>query len=145
VFVALALVLRQALIPFITSDGDSLVNLARVQTTYSFAHLVQIWDLVRGREDGWVATGAAGSSVTARRIIRVARIWLVGSQALLWGAIAWRVPQYGLGQYWPMIGFAAFNFYIVYPIVTASERLPAVMRVTRRVTEPGRIRAEVAA
>lgn len=141
IFVMLALVVRQALIPFITSDGDSLVNLARVQTVYSFAHLVQIWDLVRGRQDGWVATGAAGSSSTARRIIRTGRVWLIGSQALMWVAIAWRTPEYGLGRYWPMIMFAVFNLYISFPIMTASAELPRVMRVGRRVLDTGRIRA----
>ncbi len=145
VFVMLALVARQALIPFITSDGDSLVNLARIQATYSFAHLVQIWDLARGREDGWVATGASASTVTARRIIRVARVWLVSTQILSWAAVAWRAPQYGLSHYWPMIFFGLLNLYIVYPIVTASENLPTPMRVARRVTETGRLRQKAAA
>ncbi len=144
VFVMLALVVRQALIPFITSDGDSLVNIARIQMVYSFAHLVQLWDLARGRQAGWVATGAAGSSSTARRIITTARVWLVTSQLLLWLAILWRVPQYGLQHYWPMIAFAVFNLYITYPIVTASEHLPTAMKIARRVTETGRLRTEVA-
>jgi cellulose synthase/poly-beta-1,6-N-acetylglucosamine synthase-like glycosyltransferase len=140
VFVMLALVVRQALIPFITSDGDSLVNIARIQTVYSFAHLVQLWDLARGRDAGWVATGAAGTSSTARRIVRVARVWLISSQVLLWAAIIWRVPQYGLGNYWPMIAFALFNLYITYPVITASEVLPRTMQLARRVSESGRVR-----
>jgi len=145
VFVVLALVVRQALIPFITGGADSLVNLARVQTTYSFAHLVQILDLARGREDGWVATGAARSSVTSRRIVRAARIWLIGSQLALWAAIVWRVPQYGIGHYWPMIAFAVFNLYITYPVVAASEHLPAVLHHARHLTDTGRIRPEMTA
>lgn len=142
IFVLLALVIRQSLIPFITSGRDSMVNLARIQTTYSFAHLVQIWDLVsRHQDDGWVATGAASSSTRARRIIRTARIFLVGSQVLLWVAIAWRTPHYGFGHYWPMIVFAIFNLYIVTPIVTATGDLPSTMRVVRHFFETGRLNA----
>lgn len=144
VFVLLALVIRQSLVPFITGGGDSMVNLARIQTSYSFAHLVQLWDFVsRHHDDGWVATGAAGSSARARRINRTARTFLIGSQALLWTAILWRTPQYGLGHYWPMILFAGFNLYIVLRILTATGHLPSVMHVIRRFFETGRLRHRV--
>lgn len=138
VFVLLALVVRQALIPFITGGGDSLINITRIQTTYSFAHMVQIWDLARGRQDGWVATGAAGSSTTSARIIRTARVWLVSSQVLLWVAIVWRTPEYGLGRFWPMVAFALFDLYVAYPIIRASAELPAPMRALRHLLETGR-------
>ena len=149
IYVLLALVARQALIPFVTGNSDSLVNLTRIQTTYSFAHLVQIVDQLRGREDdGWVATGAATSSSRARRIIRTARVFLITTQVLMWVALVWRIPEYGLDDYWPMVAFAVFNLYISYPIILADAHLPRPMQAARYVTETGRrhaVREQVAA
>jgi hypothetical protein len=142
VYVLLALIVRQALIPFIAGNSDSLVNLARIQMTYSFAHLVQIFDqLRRHHDDGWVATGAATSSGRAQRIIRTARVILIGTQLLMVVGLIWRVPQYGLDNYWAMILFAAFNFYVTFPIMLADARLPHPMQVIRNVTETGRTSA----
>jgi len=141
IFVLLALVVRQALIPFITGGTDSLVGLSRVQTVYSVAHLVQLWDLITRRKDeGWVATGAAKGSNRARRIIRTARVWLVGNQILLWGVVAWRTPEYGISHYWPMVAFGLLSLYVAYPIITANEHLPAALRVARHVVDTGRTR-----
>lgn len=138
VFVVLALAVRQALIPFITGNGDSLVNLARIQTTYSFAHLVQIIDhLRRHQDDGWVATGAAKSSSRARRITRAARVMLIGSQALMVVGLAVRVPVYGLEKYWAMILFTLFNLYITYPIMLADAHMPKAMQSVRHIAETG--------
>lgn len=148
VFVLLALAVRQALIPFITGNGDSLVNLARIQTTYSFAHLVQIWDHLRRRaDDGWIATGAATSSARARRITRTAQVVLVGGQALMIAGLIWRVPQYGLGAYAAMIAFTAFNLYVTFPIMLGDAHLPRTMQAARLVAETGRpgVQQEVAA
>lgn len=78
VFVLLALAVRQILVPFITGGGDSLVSLTRIQTTYSFAHLVRLWDLLtRHVDEGWVATGRAKGTSRAKRIVRTARVWLL--------------------------------------------------------------------
>jgi cellulose synthase (UDP-forming) len=139
VYVLIALIVRQALIPFIAGNGDSLVNLARIQMTYSFAHLVQIFDQLRGHhDDGWVATGAATSSGRAERIIRTARVILIGTQSLMIAGLLWRVPQYGLDDYWAMIVFAAFNLYVTVPIMRADAHLPPSMQVIRNVAETGR-------
>lgn len=142
VFVVAALIVRQTVVPFITGESDSLIGLARIQTTYSFAHLVRLYDLIRHHEDteGWVATGAAGGTTRAKRIMRLARIWLSAYQILLWGAIAVRLPQYGIGQFWPMIGFALFNLYVAYPIIRGTETLPRVQATVRRVIETGTLR-----
>jgi cellulose synthase (UDP-forming) len=138
VFVLLALAVRQALIPFITGNSDSLVNLARIQTTYSFAHLVQIFDHLRGhRDDGWVATGAATSSSRAKRITRTAQVVLIGGQALMVIGLVWRVPEYGLDKYWAMILFTAFNLYITYPIMLGAADLPRPMQAIRHIAETG--------
>ena len=117
VFVVLAMVGRQSIVPFITLERASLVGLARIQTTYSFCHALALSDVLRRRTDAWVATGAGGRSRTATRLRRLARVWCVAVQVLLWGAILLRTPEYGLGQYWLMIAFAVLNLVIVLPLV----------------------------
>ena len=135
VFVMLALVVRQAIVPVITYERESLFGLARIQMTYSLSHAVALFDALRARTDSWVATGAAQRSPTARRVLRLARVWLVSVQVLLWGAIAWRAPEYGMGRYWLMTAFALFNLYIVYPIVLGRSELWRRAR-TRRAFVP---------
>jgi cellulose synthase/poly-beta-1,6-N-acetylglucosamine synthase-like glycosyltransferase len=122
-FVMLALVVRQGTVPIITLERESLVGLARIQMTYSLSHSVALFDAVRARTDSWVATGAAHRSPTARRVLRLGRVWLVSVQVLLWGAIAWRAPEYGMRRYWVMAAFALLNLYIVYPIVLGRTEL----------------------
>jgi len=124
VFVALALIVRQAVVPLITLERESLLGLARIQTTYSFSHAVALWDVIRGRTDSWVATGAAAGSPTAVRVRRVAAAWFIGVQMLLWGAIAWHAPDYGMARYWPYIATALLNLYIGLPIALGWTRLP---------------------
>jgi hypothetical protein len=123
VFVMLALIVRQAIVPVITCERESLVGLARIQMTYSLSHAVALFDALRKRTDSWVATGAAQRSPTARRVLRLTRGWLVSVQVLLWGAIVWRAPEYGMGRYWLMAAFALLNLYIVYPIVLGRSEL----------------------
>jgi cellulose synthase (UDP-forming) len=117
VLIALALVARLAIVPIITDERESYIGLARIQTAYSFSHAVALFDVLRRRTDGWVATGSGQRSPTAKRVRRLARGWLVAVQVLLWAAIAWRLPHYGLGRYWPMAAFALLNLYIMWPIV----------------------------
>ncbi len=142
VYVVLALIVRQALIPFISGNSDSLVNLARIQMTYSFAHLVQIADQLRGHhDDGWIATGAATSSAKAKRIVRTARTVLTSTHVLMLAGLLWRVPEYGLGAYWGMIVFAVFNLYVTYPIMFADARLPQPLQAARNIAETGHLAA----
>jgi cellulose synthase (UDP-forming) len=124
VFVTLALVVRQAIVPLITLGGESLFGLARIQATYSFSHSVALFDVLRKRTDSWVATGAAQGSPTARRVLRLARVWLISVQLALWGAIGWDTSRYGFGRYWFMTGFALLNLYVAYPIVLGRSELP---------------------
>jgi len=121
VFVTLAMVGRQAIVPIITREQESLVGLARIQTTYSFCHALALFDVLRGRTDTWVATGAKARSRTAVRVRRLVRWWCITVQALLWVAITWHTPQYGLGSYWLMIAFTLMNLYVVYPLILGRE------------------------
>lgn len=117
VFVLLAMVGRQAIVPVITMERESLVGLTRIQMTYSFCHALALVDVLRGRTDAWVATGANAGSRTADRARRLMRGWCVAVQVLLWGAIALHAPTYGWGEYSLMIVFALLNLYVVYPLV----------------------------
>jgi cellulose synthase/poly-beta-1,6-N-acetylglucosamine synthase-like glycosyltransferase len=123
VFVTLAMVGRQAIVPVITLERESLVGLARIQTTYSFCHAVALFDVLRGRTDAWVATGSTARSRTAARVRQLVRWWCVAVQVLLWGAILWHTPQYGIGSYWLMIAFTLLNLYVVYPLILGREDL----------------------
>jgi cellulose synthase/poly-beta-1,6-N-acetylglucosamine synthase-like glycosyltransferase len=124
VFVLLAMVGRQTVVPFITMERESLVGLSRIQTLYSFSHAVALYDVLRGRTDGWVATGVMQRSRTAVRVHRLARRWCLGVQLALWGAIAWYAPVFGLAPFSLMIAFALMNLYITYPIITGRVDLP---------------------
>jgi cellulose synthase (UDP-forming) len=135
VFVLLALVMRLSLVPILTLERDSFVSLSRIQTAYGFAHAVALFDVVRGRTDSWQATGATVRSATAKRVITLARIWLVGTQALLWGSLLWRAPDYGWLNYAVMAGFAALNLVTIYPLAFGGNRLLQALRplIRRRV------------
>jgi cellulose synthase/poly-beta-1,6-N-acetylglucosamine synthase-like glycosyltransferase len=134
VFVLMALVLRQGVVPVITLGSDTLVGLARVQTMYSFCHALALYDTLRGRTDAWVATGTQGSSRTSERVFRLVRRWCTGVQVALWSAIAWFVPVYGLERWWLLVAFAVFNLYVVLPLVTVRADLPSLVEL------PGRLR-----
>jgi cellulose synthase (UDP-forming) len=133
IFVLLALVLRQAVVPIITLQSESLIGLARIQTTYSFCHALALYDTLRRRTDSWVATGAKEASRTSVRVTRLVRRWCVGVQVTLWSAIAWNAGEYGLGRWWLMISFTLLNLYVVFPLVRADATLPRVADARRLV------------
>ena len=116
-FVLLALCVRSAVVPFISAGRDSLIGLARIQTAYSFAHAVALFDVIRGRTDGWQATGTGRTSPTSRRVRRLAMVWSIGVQVLLWSTIAWRTPEFGWWAYSLMIVLAVVNLITVYPLI----------------------------
>lgn len=131
VFVAMALVGRQFLVPFITLEKESLLGLARVQMLYSFSHALALYDVLRGKTDAWVATGAKNGSRTADRVRRLSRRWCVAVQTALWGAIIWHVPLFGLRNFSLMIVFALVNLYIVYPIIRGNADLALLPDILR--------------
>lgn len=146
VFVLLALVVHQAIVPFLTCERESLVGLARIQTTYSLAHVVALFDALRRRSDSWIATGAVDRTPTARRVLRLARIWLGSVQLLLWGSIAWGSTRYGIDRYWLTIAFALLDLYVIHPIllgITELPRLPRARSVSVLSRERGRHEARV--
>lgn len=126
VFVLLAMMTRQTVIPFITLQSESMMSLTRVQMTYSFSHAVALADVLRGRTDSWVATGTKARSRTATRVMRLIRVWCISVQVLLWTAIVVHVPTYGLGQWSLLIAFTLLNLYLVYPLVRGSASVPVL-------------------
>jgi cellulose synthase (UDP-forming) len=144
VFVLLALVGRQSIVPFITAGQDSLVGLSRVQTLYSFCHAVALYDVLRRRTDAWVATGTKQRSRTAERVHRLVRRWCIGVQLALWGAIAWNAPVHGAANYTLMAAFAVLNLYVTYPLITGRVDLPVLQdlpQVSRTHLHPSGLRA----
>jgi len=137
VFVFAAMVCRQAVVPIISRDRESLLGLTRIQTTYSFAHALALWDVLRKRTDSWVATGDKRRSRTAVRVGRIARWWTLSIQALLWIAILIDVPRYGLGAFWPMILLAVMNLYIVLPIARGDADAKTTLKLPRSIRVPG--------
>jgi cellulose synthase (UDP-forming) len=130
-FVLLAICVRAAIIPFISAGRDSVIGLARIQTAYSFAHAVALFDVIRGRTAGWQATGSAKTSPTARRVRRLAMSWSVGVQVLLWCTIAWRAPEFGWAAFSVMAVLAVVNLVTVYPLIIGN-RLVDPMAFRRR-------------
>lgn len=127
IFVLLALVFRLAVVPYITLGRDSMLSLTRIQTAYAFAHALAIFDVVRGRTDGWVATGTAARSRTSIRALRLIRVWFVLTQVLLWTLIAVRAPAFGWSRFLPMAAFALLNAVVVLPLAVGRSELPAVL------------------
>jgi hypothetical protein len=116
-FVFLALIVRVSIVPVITMGSESMIGLTRIQSTYSFAHALALFDALRGRTDAWQATGVKGGTPTARRVRRVVMTWCVLVQVLMWGTCFWRAPEYGWSNFLPMMAFAALNLAIVYPMI----------------------------
>ncbi|MGU3436600.1 glycosyltransferase family 2 protein [Actinomycetes bacterium M1A6_2h] len=132
-FVFIALVVRQAMVPVITMGRESNVGLTRIQTLYSFAHAIALFDSIRGRTDAWQATGVTGRSPTPRRVKRLATSWILLVQILMWGTAIWRGAEYGWIDYAPMMAFAFLNLAISYPILFwRSEFHPAADPMTPR-------------
>jgi hypothetical protein len=62
---------------------------------------------------------------------------LVTVHLLTFLGLAWRVPEHGLSDYWPMVLFALLNLYVTYPVVLGDADLPPVMRTVRYLAETG--------
>jgi cellulose synthase/poly-beta-1,6-N-acetylglucosamine synthase-like glycosyltransferase len=126
-FVFLALIVRMSVVPVITMGSESMTGLTRIQSTYSFAHALALFDVIRGRTDAWRATGVKGGSPTARRVRRLMITWCVIDHVLMWGTCLWRAPEYGWFNYLPMMAFAALNLTITYPMMLWRTNFPELM------------------
>lgn len=124
VLVYLALAVRLSVVPVITMGRESLIGLARIQVTYSFAHALALRDVLRGRTDAWQATGVKKRSPTAARARRLIIRWCVLVQALTWSLGLWRAWEYGIVNFAPMMLFGLLNLAIVYPLISWRTTFP---------------------
>jgi hypothetical protein len=126
-FVFLALIVRMSVVPVITMGCESMTGLTRIQSTYSFAHALALFDMIRGRTDAWQATGVKGGTPTARRVHRLMTTWCVLVQVLMWGTCLWRASEYGWYDYLPMMAFAALNLAVTYPMMLWRINFPGLI------------------
>jgi cellulose synthase (UDP-forming) len=96
----------------------------RVQILIGFCHALALLDFLRGRTAAWVPTGAAKRTPTAKRVLRVLRVWLISAQVLTWVGIAWGVSTYGLDVFWATVLFAGPMLYFVFPLLLGSRATP---------------------
>ena len=99
-------------------------SVVRVQMLIGFCHAVALIDFLRGRTVSWVPTGAAGRTSTARRVLRLLRIWLITSQVLIWTGIVVGLLNYGFGVFWATILFGLPTLYFVFPLLLGSRSTP---------------------
>ncbi|GGG29359.1 hypothetical protein GCM10007304_48990 [Rhodococcoides trifolii] len=125
-FVFLALIVRLSIVPVITMGTESMPGLTRIQSTYSFAHSLALFDVLRGRTDAWQATGVKGRSPTARRVNTVMFYWLVVVQTLMLGSALFRAPEHGWLDFAPMMAFALLNLIVAYPMIAWRTTFPAL-------------------
>jgi cellulose synthase (UDP-forming) len=92
----------------------------------SACHVIAITDALRAKVQEWVPTGAAkkGPKETKKgapeRVSRLLRVWIVVVQVLLWGGLAIRFPEYGIGPLWATALLASVQLYMVFPLLLPS-------------------------
>jgi cellulose synthase (UDP-forming) len=96
----------------------------RVQMLIGFCHALALFDFVRGRTAAWVPTGAAKRTPTARRVLRLLRVWLISAQILTWVGIVVAIRNHGLAQLWATVLFAGPMLYFVGPLLLGSRATP---------------------
>ncbi|MET7400966.1 cellulose synthase catalytic subunit [Dactylosporangium sp. NPDC005572] len=110
--------------PLLT-DGRWTPVVLRVQALIGFCHAVAIWDALRGRTAGWVATGAARHTPTARRVLRLVRWWVLPTQLAVWAGIGWGVAAHDWRDYWVTVLFALPAAWFLLPLTLGRYALPA--------------------
>jgi cellulose synthase (UDP-forming) len=99
-------------------------SVLRVQLVYSFAHLVCIFDQLRGRSAGWVATGRADAGLgVSGRISALLCSYVATTQIATAVLLAVDTARYGIGRYWASLALFALSAYVFCPpaVVFASE------------------------
>jgi cellulose synthase (UDP-forming) len=109
--------------PLIT-DGRWTPVVLRVQALIGFCHAVAIWDAARGKTAGWVATGAARRTPTARRVLRLVRVWVFTTQTAVWAGIVYGTVRYGIDRYWVTILFGLPAAWVLLPLTLGPRSLP---------------------
>jgi cellulose synthase (UDP-forming) len=91
----------------------------RVCVINSCCHLYAIWYAVRGRVADWVPTGASrGKDRVPTVVSRILLTWIVAVQTLLWASLALRMHEFGWRPYWATFALAAYQFFLLAPLMT---------------------------
>lgn len=91
----------------------------RIQMAYSFAHTVAIWHKLTGREKSWVPTSVVGKTNSlARSISLLGVVALGGSLALFWVLLVRDVREYGLWEFFMLVGFVGAYTYLALPLLS---------------------------
>ncbi|MDT4988857.1 MAG: hypothetical protein QOI74_2951, partial [Micromonosporaceae bacterium] len=96
----------------------------RVQLLIGFCHALALVDFLRGRTAAWVPTGAAHKTSTARRVLRMLRIWLISTQLLTWIGIAHGLLNRGVAPLWATVIFSLPMLYFVLPLLLGNRGTP---------------------
>ncbi|GAA2548124.1 hypothetical protein GCM10010435_16880 [Winogradskya consettensis] len=96
----------------------------RVQMLIGFCHALALFDFLRGRTAAWVPTGAAKRTPTAKRVLRVLRVWLISAQLLTWTGIVLGVMRFGPELFWATVMFALPMLYFVFPLLMGNRSTP---------------------
>lgn len=100
------------------------MDVLRVQTIYSFAHLFCLLDMARGRRLDWVPTGSTGSRKGGSGRIRVTMAaYLSVTQLLVLVGLAAEVLRSGPAQTWALILLTALNAYVFVPVAVHAWRV----------------------
>jgi cellulose synthase (UDP-forming) len=111
------------------------LTVLRVQSLYSFAHVVSIFHSFTGRTQEWVATGAKDHAKLSlsTSVLRLAKGWIGASELLLWVGLVHDVAVYGIGNFWAMVCLQFVLSAVTVPLLLAETRLERLVPSIRRV------------
>lgn len=108
------------LLPLLHRSRTRLETL-RASMLASFAHLVALRDLLRGRAAEWVPTGARRR---ANPLVRTAVAWIIGwtgtTLAAMWALLAYDVAVHGWERLWGAAVLIGVHTYLAAPVVAAA-------------------------
>jgi cellulose synthase (UDP-forming) len=101
----------------------------RVCLINSCCHLYAIWFAIRGRVAEWVPTGAAAKGGRVPEMVnRILVTWIVVVQAAVWGALALRLHELGIGRCWATLALVCLQSYMVAPLLTPGKGISGKAR-----------------
>ena len=105
----------------VVMKGRWRLEVLRVQTLYSFAHVMAFRDVFFGSVAAWVPShGTARPNPLANRVRRLMGGYLLITQTALVGGLAYRIAEHGWGQWWATALFVLINLYIFVPVIAAA-------------------------
>lgn len=101
----------------------------RVCLINSCCHFYAMWFALTGQVAEWVPTGAARKAGQVPVMVnRILVSWILVIQALLWSALALRIGEFGLPNYWATLALACLQLYMVMPLLTPGKGIGRMVR-----------------